>query len=180
PENLHGLCSISCRMHLVPSSLQRRAEQPPKLRCVLHDQDRLAPTLLCRGRWCDLGFLNGGLNQRQIDTEGRALSNSALYRNVTPTLVDDAVDGRKTQSGSLPKLLSGEERLKNVSARLSIHPAASVAHGQQHIAAWPQTQVLTRVLFIQVGIGGLNDHLATLWHGIARIRDQIDQDLLDL
>src|ERR1700730_16096042 len=54
PKNLYGFCAISCRIHLVPSPLQRKAKQPSKRRLVLHNQDRLPHTPLCRGLWRDM------------------------------------------------------------------------------------------------------------------------------
>src|SRR5207245_5132693 len=101
-----------------------------------------------RGRY-DIGFLSCGLDQRQIDAENRALSDGTLYADVTPTLLDDAVDGRKAQPGTFPRLLSGEERLKNVRARLRVHPIAGIAHCQHDIVARPEIHVLTGVLFIK-------------------------------
>src|SRR5581483_11682131 len=68
---------------------------------------------------------------RKDDLEGRSHADLARHRDVAATLLDDAIDGGEAETGPLPALLRGEERLEDALAGRFIHSAAGVGHPQQ-------------------------------------------------
>ena len=59
-------------------------------------------------------------------------------------LLDDAIDGGKSQSGSLPSLLGSEERFEDAGARGFIHSDSVIADGQHHVRARTHAGMLVR------------------------------------
>ena len=70
------------------------------------------------------------LGPREIDRDGRASTDLAVDPDVAAALLDDAVDGRHPEPGSLVHRLRREERLEDAPSRLFVHPASGVARSR--------------------------------------------------
>src|SRR5439155_7011161 len=102
-----------------------------ELLLVLDQQDGLGASWDVRRPAVARQPVDDPLGLRQIDLEGRAAARLAVGPDVAAALLDDSVDGRKTQPRPLAWALGGEERLEDVGHRLPIHPAPRVAHRAQ-------------------------------------------------
>src|SRR4029077_2179497 len=97
---------------------------------VLDEQDGLGPRKGPLRRV--FGFICGGslLDRREVDLYASAMTGFAVDNDLATALLDDAVNRGEAQSCALPLSFGGEEGLKNMTSRLSVHPDPGVGHGQ--------------------------------------------------
>ena len=60
------------------------------------------------------------------------------------------------------------------------HAGAGVRDRQQHVGSRTDHRVIERIRRVQIDVAGFNDNVAAVRQGVARIHDQIHDDLLDL
>ena len=77
----------------------------------------------------------------EVQREGRPLAGFAADRDRPAALLDDPVDHRQAEAGSLSEFLSGEERLEDQRARALVHADAGIGDGERDVGAWPDTPV---------------------------------------
>ena len=70
---------------------------------------------------------------RQIDGKGRPMSFLAVAPDVSPILLDDAVNCCQTKACPFTFLFRGEEGLEEVRLRLFAHPDSSITDGEQYV-----------------------------------------------
>src|SRR5271165_7331564 len=103
-----------------------------------------------------------------------------MDRNISITLLNNAVYHRQAQSCALSDLLSGKKGFKDVCLRILGHANSAVCHGQHYggtrFGAW----VLSSEGYVQIHVYGLDDQISALWHGVACVHSQVHQNLLDL
>src|SRR6185436_14062558 len=119
---LNGLAWIARLEEMIAAVFERPAGQVPQAVIVFDDEDRFRP-----GRQIEmLGHL--GFRARdavhdagKVDLEARAFARLAVHPDISTALLDDAVDGRQPEAGSLAGPFRREERLEDVMARLEGH-----------------------------------------------------------
>ena len=120
------------------------------------------------------------VDARQEDAEGGALADGAVDDDLPARLRDDAVHRRQPEAGALARLLGREERLEDARARRVVDARAGVAHREHDPAADWHAGVVRRGRVLDVDVlGGDGEHAARR-HGVARVDDQVDHDLLEL
>jgi len=77
--------------------------------------NRLRPQLWMRAQFCD--------PRGKIDLKRRPLSRFTVNQDVSPTLLDNAINRGQSQAGSLPISLGGEEGFKNADKVASSMPS---------------------------------------------------------
>ena len=117
---------------------------------------------------------------RQINFEHRTLAGDALCRYVPPALLNDAVHQRKSQTRAMSGLLGCKKGFENSCFSLIVHTMSGVAHGHEHVVADLDRAVTIQTYPALVNVAGLDNQLATLRHGVARIYRQVHKNLLHL
>src|SRR5207244_2058324 len=74
----------------------------------------------------------------QINIEARALAYFTFYQNISPGLLNDAIDNRKPQSRPL-SLFSCEKRFENVRPNTRLDSPPRVGHAQHDVFAFAQS-----------------------------------------
>jgi len=119
-------------------------------------------------------------SQRQKNADARSLRGFAIDVNEASVGRDNVMNGGKAQPRALARL-GRKEGLEKMSSRGGVHSEAVVGNREQR--AWQR-----RSAHSQTGIGqhfhfairGLNRDSSTPWHGVARVEDEVEQDLLGL
>jgi len=88
--------------------------------------------------------------------------------------------GSEPQPRAFALLLRREKRLEDMLLDALIHPHAGIVDGYHDILAGNHVRMVARILRVQIDVGGFEGEFASLWHGIAGVDAEIDQDLLDL
>src|SRR5712671_2320634 len=103
---------------------------------------------------------------------------SALARHTheSAVLLHHSIDGGKAQPGALLPLGS-EKRLEEMAASVAVDAAARIDHAYHRVASG---SVRARGLWREVQVGGLDGHQSTRRHRVARVQDQVQDDLLHL
>ena len=101
-----------------------------------------------------------------------------IYIDPALVLLDDAKDGRQTETRAFASILGGEERFKDARKVFGGNAEAGVADGQAHERASPGAVELRADRFIKVSSGSLNDEPAAFGHGVAGIHREIQQHLI--
>src|SRR5216684_7308231 len=117
---------------------------------------------------------------RQINLEGGALSEFAVYPDVTAALFHDAVDRRETETSATAAFLRGVKRFEDVGDRIGRHARAGVRDGEQDVWSGNDNSVIARVRRVEINVAGLDEDATTVGEGVARVHDQIHNDLFDL
>ena len=85
----------------------------------------------------------------------------------------------EAEAGALAALFRGEERLEDALERRRVHPIARVAHGDSNVAAGGYLAEL-RLVRVDARIGRLDRERAAVRHRVARVRGEVQEDLLEL
>src|SRR6185437_8043717 len=109
---------------------------------------------------------------RKIKFKGAALARLAIDPDEASALLDDAVDGGKSQAGALWPL-GGKEGLEDVRLRVRIHAAAGIGDGEHYVVARRHRGALLGVALFQGEVGGLQNDLSALGHGVARVHREV-------
>ena len=104
----------------------------------------------------------------------------AVHVDEAPVLLDNAVHGRQTQSGSRSHRLGREKRLKEVRLDLAIHAAAGIADRYHDISAGNESDMRGAIGLIKDGDIRLDDDPACIGNGIPGVDAEIDEDLVYL
>ena len=70
--------------------------------------------------------------------------------------------------------------MENARLDRAVHPDTRVADGEHHVGADLGSEVLARIGFIEVHVGGLDGEFASGGHGVACIDRQIEDDLFEV
>ena len=101
-----------------------------------------------------------------MNGDPRTGSHLAFGGNFAACLANDRVNARKTQTRTFR--FCGVEGLENSRENFRRHPATCVDHS--HADTWNAGVLVRR----------FDAELSAAWHGIARIQNKIDEDLLEL
>ena len=115
----------------------------------------------------------------KIDFKRRAFPRLALDVNEAAALLDDGLARRQPQSRALAFRLGGVKRLEQMQFDLVGHTGSRVAHGKRHIIAGVRARVREREIFIERDVGGFDFQFAAVGHGVARVDDEVHQQLPD-
>ena len=104
----------------------------------------------------------------------------AVHRNGAPTLLDDAKHGGQPKPRALANVLRRKEGLEDPCLRDRIHADTRVRDRQQNMRSGGEANMLGGHGRLDVHVGGLNPQPAAIRHGVARVRGEVHQDLLQL
>src|SRR5262249_43588975 len=104
----------------------------------------------------------------------------AIDNRMPARLLDEAVDLGQPQPAALANFLSGEERLENAAEMLLSDAEASVADRQHQVVAGIDALEAGNITLVEMHVRGLDDQLATLRHGIARVEREVEEGGLEL
>jgi len=132
---------------------------------------------MLKGRGIGLGFA-----RRVIHGEGNFKTSTPPRRrmnlNVSAGLIHDAINGRKTEAGTLANGFGREERLEDLRARLFVHAGAVVRNFQNNPKG-----IRRGAIFWMMG-GGLiargDGEAPAAGHSVTGIDGEIGDNLLDL
>ena len=119
----------------------------------------------------------GGDRTRQEDAEHRAAGLRGIDLDPAVVVLDDAVADRQAQARPLPRVLGGEERLEDLVAIGRGDAAAGVGDRQHHVFGG-RRQV--QPALAPHDLLGRDAQRPAAGHGVDRVRDQVQADLLDL
>ena len=99
---------------------------------------------------------------------------------MTAALLDDAVDGGQAEAGALALRLRREEGFEQVPHDLRAHSATRVRHGQGDVRTRLGIPTTRGLIFVEHGLAGRDLDRSPVRHRLARIEDEVQEDLLDL
>src|SRR5204863_9521908 len=125
----------------------RQFAQP---RFILNQENRFVAADCTADVAAGLGRERGRESRWEKNLEGR--SHHELADDLDPALVllDDAIDGRQTETGAFANALGGEERLENVGERVRIHAATGIADLQADESAGTRLRLATHMKSIHL------------------------------
>ena len=112
--------------------------------------------------------------------EGRAAADGLDAEYIAAGLLDDAVDHGEAKTRAFADLLRREERLEDLVLHLRRDAMAEILDLDRDIFGRGQRIVVEGGAFGRRHIAGAQRDLAAVRHGVARIDDQIDDDLFEL
>ena len=95
-------------------------------------------------------------------------------------LLDEAINLRQAQSGTLADLLSREKGIKGLSQNLLGHSGAVVGDREEYILAGNDFLMIARIGIIEKGVGRLDRQPAAIRHGVARVEREVDDRIFEL
>src|ERR1700687_667008 len=128
-----GLLSIFRNQNGIASALQIFTSQYPHATRIFHQQNGLRTAWNVFSPFAQPGSFQRGVDPGQINAKCRTLTWFALYRYMSATLRDDALDYGQAQTGTLPGPFGSEVRLEDVPLRPSIHPNTRVTNREHHV-----------------------------------------------
>src|SRR6266516_830185 len=114
-----------------------------------------------------------------MDDELRAAADLALDTDVTAALLDDAVHSRQAETGAAVTVLRREERFEEPDADLGWNTGAGVLDRQLDVVAWLDA-LAPRDLRADRHVRRFECHDAAVWHRVARVDYQVQDDLENL
>src|ERR1700736_5781016 len=108
---------------------------------VFNQQDLLARTFRSLGGSVLRRSRQGLPYRRQVEFESRTQARKAVNFDMAPTLFNNALDDRQSESGAMTQCFGGEKRFKDVRLHFRAHAAAGVGDGQEHVKTWPNRPV---------------------------------------
>ena len=150
----------------------------PDMRIIFDNQDCFR---VGRGPRVHRGWRlrNLALCGREIDREPRAHALLRLHYDVAALLLDDPVDGGKSQTAALA-IFSGEERLENAVAHGGRHTTPGVRYGKQDVRTRNGSRMENGVVRVKDNGSRLDGQRATAGHGVAPVHRQVHEHLLEL
>src|ERR1700730_7033606 len=119
-------------------------------------------------------------HHREVDFELGSLPRLRLYPDTASALLDHAIYGGKTQTGSLALFLGSEVRLKNGGLGVGVHSLPRIRDNDPYVLAGQHRRASLCKFVILRHVAGFNGQSTTLWHGVAGIYRQIHDHLFDL
>ena len=121
----------------------------------------------------------GPIGARQEDAELAAFAGRALHLDRASRLPDDPVHGGEPQAGPAPRPLGGEEGLEDALQRRAVHAGAGVANRKGRVPSRGQRLAMAGLVIEDLLAGG-DAQDAARPHRVARVRDQVQEHLLEL
>ena len=122
----------------------------------------------------------GPVDTGEINGEDGAAAELALDEDVAATLLDDAVNGGKSEASAFAFFLGGEERLEDAGLSFAVHALAGVADGDHDVGAVLDESIFRAVGVVEGDAGGANADFAAVGHGVFGVDDEIHDDLFEL
>ncbi len=177
---VHGCFGVFGNMNQVPCFLQDDAHQFPHNLFVFHHKNSffIAPRcFLATGFRLGMRFF---IHLRQVDGKACSAAGVAFNRDVAVTLLDDAVHGRKAETGALARRFRGVERLEYAGHGFTVHAAAVIADRERNISSGAHRTVLVDASLVKNDICRADLEGPAIGHGIPGIYRKVDDDLLQL
>jgi len=144
-------------------------QQDPLGRTVDRDDMTLRPVLLRRRR-----------RLRQIEQHGRSRTRFGTNVHMPARLFDEAVDHAQAEAASLADVLRGEERLEGPRHGLCVHADPGVRYRNDDVAFGYAIVLRRGDHILRIGIRGLYDEAAAGRHGVACIKAEVQDRILQL
>src|SRR5262249_10459283 len=125
-------------------------------------------------------FLRRRVERGKIDFKRASLAGLAINPDASLALLDDAVDSREPQAGPLADALGGEKGLKDMILNLLRHALAGIGDRETDVAARLDVEMSAGIFLVEVHCAGFDRDAAAVRHGVARVQDKVENDLLDL
>src|SRR5665647_2276429 len=116
----------------------------------------------------------------KVDFEGSALSRFTVDVDETVILLDDAIDGGKSQTRALAHSFRRKEGFEDFLDGLTIHAATIIADRQKHIFPWDESEVIGTIRFVEGRHASLNGDPAHSINSIPSVDTEIGQNLINL
>src|SRR5579872_586194 len=173
---------IGFEHRIAPRSERARGEGAHGL-LILDKKDRALPGKI--SRWLrDLffrRFVGRARNvARQKDTKDRAAIRLAVDKHIAAGLLDDSVDHREPEAGAFADFLGREKGFENLIAHVARDAVAGILHFDKYIVGLHQRLFSIGGAFIGRHIPRPQGNASAVRHGVARVHDKIDDDLLEL
>src|SRR5262245_18589077 len=180
-DDLQRLDSGSRLQHGVAGRGQCPGGKRPDRLFVLDEQNRSMPCEIggmCRNRLCAMRLRDFfGHTTRQKDRKNCPYAYRARTENIASGLLDDAINGCKAETGTLANILGGKKRLKYLVFGFGRNPVSEVLDLDRHIIIRNKRRLIESAAVLGHDIARAQDDLAALRHRIARVDDQIDENL---
>ena len=179
-EQVLGLLRVLRDAQRVPALDQGLAHEFAHVFLVLDQEDPfvLAVQVGHRHLRLELGFLLL-LLRGKVDLERGAVSRFAVHVDPAAVLLNDAVDHRQAQAGSLARTLRAEERFENPLDGFGVHAGARVGDRETDEFPGPRLGYRLAVSLVDLHVFRADRKLAPVRHGVARVDRQVHDDLLD-
>ncbi len=142
---------------------------------VLNQQDRLATFSVNLGGYLFFRHLFG-LHALQVDSKRGPPTRFTLDADVTFTLLDDSVDGGQTKARACGSVFGRKEGFEDVLERLRVYSLSVVTHCQRDPRAETQFRIPKVRRCVDLQVLALDTETSALWHGIAGIDCEIQQN----
>ena len=116
---------------------------------------------------------NRDLREGQVDDKGRSLARRGAHADGAARPLDQHLRGREAESGAHAPRLRAEERVEDPLSGLAVNPRAAVGHLEPHVATPDERARSLR------GAGDRDGDRPSARHGVPRVRDQVEQHLLE-
>src|SRR5205823_407060 len=132
-----GLAAVRIQDGVAPHLERTRGEAPHRIFVLDKEDGVLARHIARRAALVFFDRLTPafGVVARKVDIECRSFADIALDRDEAARLLDDAVNGRKPEAGSLAYWFRGEERLENLLQVFRRDALARIGHLDEHVIA---------------------------------------------
>ena len=117
---------------------------------------------------------------RQIELEGRSLTDLAVAGDVASVALYDTVYGGKPQARSFAEFFRGEKGLEDVLHDILIHPLPGVGDGQENILPGACADMGIQVIIGKHDVFGFYHQCSSVRHGIGGVGSEVQQNLFDL
>ena len=146
---------------------------------VFHHEDEFASARDSGMRRIPAGcLLDRVVVEREIELDAGPDILFAVEVHVPSALLGETVDHAQSEPRPLADLLGGEERLEGVGGGFRGHADAGVADRELRVTPGGHVRSRRRVVRVEVDEGRLDDQFASIRHRVARIDDQVEQDVL--
>ena len=116
----------------------------------------------------------------QEDRKNRPLAERARTENIAAGLFYNAIHHGEAETGALSDVLGGKKRFEDFVFYFRRDAMSEILDLDCDIIGWNQRCLIETGAFGRHDIAGPQDDLAALRHRVARIDDQIDEDMLEL
>src|SRR5215470_14419159 len=117
---------------------------------------------------------------RQEDAKGRAPAHLRFGIDKTAGLLDDAVDGGKSETCAFTDVLRRKERLKDLVHDVMWDADANIGDLNLHVVRRRHSLVVEASAFLRANIGGSDRQSSAVRHCITRIDGEVHDHLLEL
>src|ERR1035438_1289463 len=164
----------------IAAGLERFAHELANGLFVLDQEDGFGSASSGEGKRSGAAGFRWAIDAGKINGEDGAAAELALNEDVAAALLDDAVDGGKSEAGAFAFFFGGEEGLEDAGLGFAVHALASVADRDHDVGAVFDESIFRAVRLVESDAGGADADFAAVGHGVFGVDNEIHDDLLEL